>query len=100
VTDVAARSLEAQGIAYSRLLSTPAPFNTLLWRFVAMHPDGSYSEGYYSLFDGPGEVHFDRHDSKVALLDAVNGELAGGASEVVHARLLQGFAELACGCDL
>ncbi len=74
VTGVAARSLEAQGISYAKLLSTPAPFNTLLWRFVAMHPDGSYSEGYYSLFDGTRDVKFDRYDSKVALLDAVGDE--------------------------
>lgn len=73
VTEVAARSLKAQGIAYTRLLSTSAPINTLLWRFVAMHPGGSYSEGYYSLFDDPGEVHFDRHDSKVALLGGLDG---------------------------
>lgn len=74
VTGVAARSLEAQGITYTKLLSTPAPFNTLLWRFVAMHPDGSYSEGYHSLFDGTRDVQFDRYDSKVALLDAVDRE--------------------------
>ena len=74
VTDVAARSLETQGIAYTNLLSTPGPFNTLLWRFVAMHPDGSYSEGYYSLFDGTRDVKFDLYDSKVALLDTVDGE--------------------------
>lgn len=74
VTGVAARSLEAQGISYAKLLSTPAPFNTLLWRFVAMHPDGSYSEGYYSLFDGTRDVKFDRYESKVALLDAVGDE--------------------------
>lgn len=74
VTGVAARSLEAQGITYVKRLSTPAPFNTLLWRFVAMHPDGSYSEGYYSLFDGTRDVKFDRYDSKVGLLDAVGDE--------------------------
>jgi inner membrane protein len=74
VIDVAARALERQGIAYTQLLSTPAPFNTLLWRFVAMHPDGNYSEGYYSLFDGTREVKFDRYESKVALLDPVRGE--------------------------
>ena len=74
VTDVAARALEQQGISYTRRLSTPGPFNTLLWRFVAMHPDGSYSEGYYSLFDGTREVRFDRYDSQVALLDQVRGQ--------------------------
>lgn len=74
VTGVAARSLEAQGITYTRLLSTPAPFNTLLWRFVAMHPDGNYSEGYLSLFDEDGNVKFDRYESTVTLLDPVRDE--------------------------
>ncbi|HEU4460525.1 MAG TPA: metal-dependent hydrolase [Methylibium sp.] len=32
------------------VLVTPAPFNTLLWRVVAMRPDG-YDEGYVSLLD-------------------------------------------------
>lgn len=73
VHDVAARSLERQGIVYSRLLSTPGPFNTLLWRFVAMHPDGSYSEGYHSLFDGTPDVRFDRYASDVTLLDGLAG---------------------------
>ena len=71
VTGIAERSLQAQGIAYTRLLSTPAPFNTLLWRFVAMHPDGDYSEGYYSLFDKAAEVRFDRYDSRTDLLEPV-----------------------------
>ena len=34
------------------LLVTPTPFNTVLWRVVAMHPDGSYDEGFHSLLDG------------------------------------------------
>ena len=71
VTGIAERSLQDQGIAYSKLLSTPAPFNTLLWRFVAMHPDGNYSEGYYSLINDGPEVRFDRFDSQVALLAPV-----------------------------
>ena len=67
VTDIAARSLEAQGITYTSLLSTPAPFNTMLWRFVARHEYG-YSEGYYSIFDPDKQVRFDKYDSEERLL--------------------------------
>jgi len=40
----------AQGAKYNALFTTPAPFNTLLWRGVAMSDDGYY-EVYYSLLD-------------------------------------------------
>ncbi|MFC3092908.1 metal-dependent hydrolase [Alteromonas sediminis] len=44
------QGLLAQGVEYQRLFTTPAPFNTLLWRGVAMTEDG-YHEVYYSVFD-------------------------------------------------
>jgi inner membrane protein len=67
VTDVARAALAAQGIAAERLLVTPTPFNTVLWRVVAMEParegrPASYHEGFRSLLDdGPG-LRFDRFD--------------------------------------
>ena len=50
-------SLAAQGVPSEQVLATPAPFNTLLWRLVAI--DGErYLEGFYSLIDGaPVEWH-------------------------------------------
>jgi len=50
VDQVARESLASQGIAYERLLTVPAPFNSVVWRVLAMHPNG-YSVGYYSLLD-------------------------------------------------
>ena len=47
VRELAREALGARG-AHVRLLATPSPFNTVLWRVVAMHPDGSYEEGFYS----------------------------------------------------
>ncbi len=52
VREVAQEALAQRGEAPAALLVTPAPFNTVLWRVLAMRPDGSYDEGYYSLFDG------------------------------------------------
>ena len=74
-TQVAAASLSAQGIASERLLVTPAPFNSLLWRVVAVAGD-SYWEGFYSVLDGTRHVAFDRFDRGTALaaeLRAVDG---------------------------
>jgi len=72
VTGVARAALAAQGIVAERLLVTPAPFNTLLWRVVAVQGD-SYHEGFRSLLDrGPAMV-FDRFDRGTAQWPAVQG---------------------------
>jgi hypothetical protein len=72
VTGVARAALAAQGIVAERLLVTPAPLNTLLWRVVAVQGD-VYHEGFRSLRDsGPGMV-FDRFDRGTALWPAVQG---------------------------
>jgi inner membrane protein len=42
------------------MLVTPAPFNTLLWRIVAMRADGSYDEGFRSLLDGDRAIRWER----------------------------------------
>ncbi len=43
-------SLKQQSIIYNKLLTTPMPFNTIGWRFVAMQDDG-YLTGFTSLLD-------------------------------------------------
>ena len=42
--------LARQGVSYSQFISSPAPFNTLLWRVVGIDKD-RYFESYFSLFD-------------------------------------------------
>lgn len=42
------------------LLVTPAPFNTVLWRAVAMTPEG-YLEGFYSLNDPDKTIKFEAY---------------------------------------
>lgn len=48
--------------APQRVLVTPAPFNTLLWRVVVMRADG-YDEGFYSLLDRGRAIPFARFPS-------------------------------------
>lgn len=66
VLQVARDSLRSQGISYQRLMATPAPLNTVLWRVVAMREDG-YEEGFYSLLDRERKISFDRfpHDAQL-----------------------------------
>jgi len=61
------RSLAATPLADGRVLVTPAPFNSLLWRIVVMD-DGGYHEGYYSLLDGDRAVDLAHHPSEIELL--------------------------------
>ncbi len=40
-----------------RVLVTPAPFSTVLWRVLVMRPDG-YDEGFHSLLDGGRPIRY------------------------------------------
>ena len=50
VSRLARESLLKQNIVSSQQITGPAPFNTLLWRTVAM-TDSGYAEGFYSILD-------------------------------------------------
>ncbi|PUB88315.1 MAG: hydrolase [gamma proteobacterium symbiont of Ctena orbiculata] len=70
VHDIAERELMRKGAANDRLIATPTPFNLVLWRVVAMAPDG-YREGYYSLLDPSPEVRFIHYPSHESLLSFI-----------------------------
>ena len=67
----AGRSLAAIGLADAPRFSVPTPLNTLLWRVVAMTPDG-FVEGEHSLVADRGPVRFHHHGSDVAALEAAD----------------------------
>ncbi|MBS7456043.1 metal-dependent hydrolase [Coralloluteibacterium stylophorae] len=69
VDAAASRALAAQGLGDAPRFSVPTPFNTLLWRVVAMTPDG-FVEGERSLVADAGPMRFRRHDSDTAALAA------------------------------
>ena len=59
---VARRTLQANGVAFERILTIPAPLNTLLWRTIAILPDGRhYMIGYQSFLDGANSAIFERY---------------------------------------
>ncbi len=54
-----AAALAEQKIPFSQWMSSPTPFNTVLWRCLAANEDSLWI-GYYSLNDPPGHIQFDR----------------------------------------
>jgi inner membrane protein len=72
VTSIARASARAQGLPTELMLVTPTPFNTVLWRIVAMTPEG-YAEGYYSLLDREPRVSFERFPGRPDLFTALRG---------------------------
>ena len=59
--------LADQNVEYSRLIATPAPFNTFLWRFVGMDHE-VYFETYSSIFDGDAPLLVNHHPRNPELL--------------------------------
>jgi inner membrane protein len=72
VQGVVGEQLAARGTPASRVLVTPTPFNTLLWRVVVMR-EGGFEEGFVSLFDGGRPIRFDRFASDTALYESLQG---------------------------
>jgi inner membrane protein len=89
VERIARASAAAQGIATTQLLVTPAPFNALLWRVVAVAGD-HYHEGFYSLLDAEPRIAFDRFDRGTALAVELQG--IDGAQRI--AAFSKGFYKL------
>lgn len=72
VRALAQDTLAAAGRPAQRLLVTPTPFNTLLWRVVAMREDG-YEEGFRSLLDEGRTLRFERFPTDRALERELSG---------------------------
>ncbi len=79
---------EAQGLPPERILVTPTPFNTILWRVVLVHED-HYQEGFHSLLDpirGSSQgIRFDRHDRR--------GDLDRRTRSFADANLIRAFSK-------
>ena len=62
--------LARQKVSYSQLISSPAPFTTLLWRVVGIEND-RYFETYISLFDGNTPLFVDLYPRNLALMTGI-----------------------------
>jgi inner membrane protein len=67
------RSIAATPMANKRVLVTPAPLNSLLWRVVVMD-DAAYHEGFRSLFDANEHIPLQPHASNPQLLDSLRDD--------------------------
>jgi inner membrane protein len=67
---VAKETLAALGLPNDRVVSLASPFNTILWRFVAMDDTG-YHVGWYSLLDKGRAVQFQFYPSDPSLLNGI-----------------------------
>lgn len=75
VEGVARESLATSGVAPDKVLVTPTPFNTILWRVVAMRGD-EYEEGFYSLLDRQRKIRFEAFPNDIALYRQLRNEWA------------------------
>jgi inner membrane protein len=75
VEGVVQRTVAATPLSDARVLVTPTPFNTVLWRVVVMDDDG-YHEGLYSIFDERPRVRLERHASTAQLLEPLRDDWA------------------------
>ena len=72
VHSVAKESLQSQDVSITKMISSPAPFNTILWRVVGMQ-DSGYIEGFYSLFD-ENQIQFKTYSSENTLLHPIENQ--------------------------
>ncbi len=63
-------ALQVQNIEYDRIHTSPAPFNSLLWRAVVM-ADNGYYEAWYSLLDATNDIRFSYYPSELELLNGI-----------------------------
>jgi inner membrane protein len=75
VERIARASLEQAGVEAQGLLVTPAPFNTVLWRLVAITPT-QYLEGHHSRLDAQPSIRWTAHDRGAELIAAHGDEPA------------------------
>lgn len=62
-----------EGLPDAKVLVTPTPFNSLLWRIVVAYPSGDYGEGYWSLLDTKPSLRILIHPGNPHLLDGLDG---------------------------
>jgi inner membrane protein len=70
VTRRVTEKLGRQQVSYSQFISSPAPFNTLLWRVVGIEKD-RYFETYFSLFDGSTPLQVDFYPRNLELMAGI-----------------------------
>ena len=63
--------LAEQGIEYKRLMSTPATFNSVVWRIIGRNDEG-YFDSFLSVFGQADSLQFNYYGSDDYLLDEIS----------------------------
>lgn len=71
VLDNARQNIALEYGQVNSIIATPTPLNTLIWRIVAIQPDG-YLEGYYSLLGHDQSIDFSFYSNDKNLYQAVH----------------------------
>ena len=66
------QSLNAQGISSQKIMITPTPLNSVLWRVLVID-QSHYYEGFYSLLDGKQTIEFAAFDRGMAAQAFIKG---------------------------
>lgn len=72
VEQVARNALLQQDIVSTDVLTTPSPFNSLLWRILAVN-DEHYYEGFYSVLDDDVTINFEQYPRELELIEPLSG---------------------------
>ncbi|MDJ0807468.1 MAG: metal-dependent hydrolase [Gammaproteobacteria bacterium] len=75
VDDTAQSALQNQRVSASKVLTTPTPFNSQLWRVLAVD-DEYYYEGYYSILDNDKEIRFVQYPRSRHLVEFLSNSWA------------------------
>ena len=71
VDNRAKAALAEQGMAYDRMMSTPAPFNTLVWRIIGRNKSG-YFDAFIPVFETDSAIEFSHYHSNDLLLEPIS----------------------------
>lgn len=72
VDQVASTALVNANINSTAMLTTPSPFNSFLWRVLAVD-DTYFYEGFYSIFDENRDIHFKAKPRQLSLITPLQG---------------------------
>ena len=68
---MAVTSLDIHKLSFNTIIATPTPFNSVLWRILAID-DNQYHEGYYSRFDATETIRFQSFPRNMENLDSLH----------------------------
>ena len=71
VEHVASNSIAKQQMENAEVLTTPTPFNSLLWRVLVVD-DTNYYEGFYSVLDKEKTVDFNNYPRSIELIEPLS----------------------------